>query len=119
MQYLFELLKLIFVMALLISLGFFILNKMKQNKTNKISANRMIQVVDTIGIGFKDEVNLLKVGDEYIVMSASSGQMIALKQTEIKSVEAKFEQYFENEKTEAQTKWKDIAQHFKEKVIKK
>lgn len=118
MAYIFEVGKMIFVMGIIVFAGYYALKKLNSSKSRRISANKMIQLVDTMPLGYKDELNLIKVGEEYILHSNSSGQMIALKEKVIKERQEEFGNYFENEE-ESKNKWEELTTKMMEKVGKK
>lgn len=90
---------------------------MKKRQFNKVSPNRLIQVIDGVSIGMKEEVILMKVGKEYILMSVNSGQMTPLKQEEIIAPEEDFDEYFARENPTIALK--GMTKTLKERMVKK
>lgn len=117
MEYIGQMLKLILVLALFVVAAYFVIKAMKKKQLTKISPNRMIQVIDGVQIGIKDEVVLMKVGKEYILLSASSGQMLALNQEEIKAPEEDFDDLFAKESPTMALK--GIVKGLRDGVVKK
>lgn len=97
MDYFIELFKLIIVLSVFVGAMYLLLKKMKKGRFNKVSTNRMIQVIDGVQIGMKEEIVLLKVGKEYFIMSLNSGYMTPLKQEEIHIPEEQFDDLFARE----------------------
>lgn len=117
MDYILQLLKLLVVLALFIGATYFVLKNMKKRQINKVSPNGLIQVIDGVSIGMKEEVILLKVGKEYILMSVGSGQMLGLRQEEIAAPEVDFDEYFARENPTMALK--GLTKTLKERMVKK
>lgn len=117
MEYFLELLKLIVILAIFIGVSYVVMKKMKKSRFQKHSANRLIQVIDGVQIGMKEEIALIKVGNEYILVSLSSGNMVPLKQTEIKPNQEDFADLLVSETTSKT--WKDVSLSIKNKLVKK
>lgn len=117
MEYIIQMFKLILVLAIFVVAAYYVIKQMKKKQLTKISSNRMIQVIDGVQIGMRDEVVLMKVGKEYILMSASSGQMLALKQEVIEAPEADFDDLFAKESPTLALK--GIVKGLKDGVMKK
>ncbi|QST03046.1 flagellar biosynthetic protein FliO (plasmid) [Pontibacillus sp. ALD_SL1] len=90
MEYLVNMLQIFLVLGVFTLGTYLLMKKLKNKQFRRLSSNRMIQVIDGVQIGMKDEVMLLKIGSEYIVMSTNNGQMIGLRQKEILPIEDDF-----------------------------
>ena len=97
MEYALQLIKLLFVLGLFAFGAYILMKKIKTKQRHKVSDNRLIQVIDGIQIGLKDEVLLMKLGKEYIVMNTISGQMLALKSEEMVPQEEDFNAFLAKE----------------------
>lgn len=90
--------------------GLFYLQKwMKQAEMKKRSEQGLIQTADRMRIGLKDELVLVKVGNEYLLYSSASGSFVKLETKEFPEMKPEFSEYFHAEKL-------DVFQQIKRKV---
>lgn len=117
MDYIFQLFKLILILFAFIAITYYVLKNVKNKRINKVSPNRMLQVIDGVSIGMKEEVVLMKVGKEYILLSMNSGNMIALNQEEIVVSEESFDDLMESKNPSFALK--DIKESLRVRMTKK
>lgn len=97
MGFIWGFIKLLFTMGIIL-VGFFYLNKMlRKAEKSRRSENGMIQIIDRMRIGMKDEVILCKIGEEYMLYPTSSGTITLLTQKQIKPYTEDFQEYFESQ----------------------
>lgn len=117
MEYFIQLLKLVSILSFFIFGAYIFMKKIKKQQLNKVSPNKMIQVIDGVQVGMKDEVVLMKVGTEYVLLSTNSGTMIPLNQKEIVSPSEDFDEMFA--KNNPNIALKGLAKNFKDGLMKK
>lgn len=117
MEYVIQLFKLILVLSLFIFAAYAVAKHMKKKQLTKVSPNRLIQVIDGVQVGMKEEVVLMKIGKEYILLSLSSGHLLALKQDEIVAPEKEFSAMLEQGKESIPLT--EMVKNLKSGVLKK
>jgi flagellar biogenesis protein FliO len=109
--------KLIVVLTIFISAAYLLLKTLKKKQLKKVSPNKMIQVIDGVQVGMREEIILMKVGKEYILLSSNSGQMLALNQEEIMVPNQNFDELLVKENPSLALK--DLVKGLKDGLVKK
>ncbi|WP_336770261.1 hypothetical protein [Bacillus bombysepticus] len=108
----FGLLQLIVILGAMFAGLFYLQKWLKKAERHRRSDRGVIQIVDRMRLGMKDEVMLTKVGDEYLMYSTVSGAFTRLEQKDIKVIDEDFDEFFNNEGP-------NVFQSIKNKVNKK
>lgn len=119
MEYTIQMIKLLFILGLFAFGTYVMMKQMKKRQYKKISENRFIQVVDGVNVGMGQGVYLMKVGEEYIMMSSGNNgvAMMKLEQKELSDPKEKWDEVFAQENPNVALQ--NILKATKERFIKK
>lgn len=118
MDYFIQLLKMLFVLLLLGAGSYFAVKYMKKKQTSQVSENRMMQVIDGMQVNMNQSVYLMKVGEEYVLLSTGNSGvgMMSLNQKQIDDPKEKWDEAFGEENSVSMMK--SLTKMTKEKLKK-
>lgn len=103
---------LIIIFIIILILAFYS-TKFIANAKIKSTKNNNMRIVESMGIGFQHTIQLLKVGNKYLVISVSKDKVEFIAEIDEKSIDINEDVRVENK--EFETYFKEIIQNLKKK----